>query len=78
MPELIDEIETNRIAATSGATRKADTVRLFMSPNDTVERRGASPASNEGTLSQSSTLSLVGGTGGPAIARTDCKGAVSK
>src|SRR5580692_3241041 len=28
-------------------------------PNDEVERRGASPASNEGTLSQSSTSSLA-------------------
>jgi hypothetical protein len=40
--------------------------------NDEVERRGASPASNEGTLSQSSTPSLAQRRHGPAIARTGC------
>ena len=41
-------------------------------PNDEVERRGASPASNQGTLSQSSTPSLVHRRYAPAIAPTDC------
>jgi hypothetical protein len=36
--------------------------------NDEVERRGASPASSEGTLSQSPILPALR----PAIARTDC------
>src|SRR5580704_15795789 len=39
--------------------------RLIMGPNDEVERRGASPASNEGTLSQSSTPSLAHRRRGP-------------
>jgi hypothetical protein len=34
-------------------------VRTTETPNDEVERRGASPASNEGTLSQSSTYSFA-------------------
>jgi len=37
-------------------SREAECHRMS---NDEVERRGASPASNEGTLSQSSTLSLA-------------------
>ena len=43
-----------------------------VSSNDEVERRGASPASNEGNLSQSSTPSLAQRRCDPAIARTDC------
>ena len=35
--------------------------------NDEVERRGASPASNEGTLSQSSTPSLAQRRRGPRV-----------
>src|SRR5258708_4858083 len=35
------------------------TLTQIGAPNDEVERRGASPAPNEGTLSQSSTPSLV-------------------
>ena len=42
------------------------------SSNDEVERRGCSPASNEGTLSQSSNPSLGQRRRGPAIAPTDC------
>src|SRR4029077_16300209 len=40
------------------AFKKTATLDLI-APNDEVERRGASPASNEGTLSQSSTPSLA-------------------
>jgi hypothetical protein len=42
------------------------------SHNDEVERRGASPATNEGTLSQSSIPSLAHRRRNSAIARTDC------
>ncbi len=44
----------------------------IVAANDEVERRGASPASNEGNLSQSSTPSLAQRRCDPAIARTDC------
>jgi len=43
-----------------------------VSSNDEVERRGASPASNEGNLSQSSTSLLSLPKTRPAIAPTDC------
>jgi hypothetical protein len=39
--------------------RETDVWNSKLSPNDEVERRGASPASNEGTLSQSSIHSLA-------------------
>ncbi len=44
----------------------------MIGPNDEVERRGGAPASNEGTLSQSSSPSLAPRKCSPTIARTDC------
>jgi hypothetical protein len=45
---------------------------FHVAPNDEAERRGASPASNEGTLSRSSPSLLDPTKMHPAIARTDC------
>ena len=54
------ESEPEGAAATEPKNMKGLTKTMaFMAPNDEVERRGASPASNEGTLSQPSTPSLA-------------------
>jgi hypothetical protein len=45
---------------------------ILKASNDEVERRGASPATNGGALSQTSTPSLAHRRRRPAIARTDC------
>ena len=52
-------------------TRNARSI-AFMGSNDEVERRGASPTTNEADLSRSSIHSLAHRSRSPAIARTDC------
>jgi hypothetical protein len=60
------EIHVNIVSEHAGP------VNANKSPNDEVERRGVAPATNEGTLSQSSTPSVTQRRRDPAIARTDC------
>src|SRR5258708_39147741 len=52
-------------SATPIAAKTTFAVRADMTLNDEVERRGASPASNESTLSQSSTTSRADRRCGP-------------
>jgi len=66
------EVGSNTWSDVSSHLAVTDDLIHQVSSNDEVERRGASPVSNEGTLSQSSTPSLAKRRRGPVIARTDC------